>query len=77
MATSIGKALPVSNSGYYEQADDDLEYEDDMEHYASLFLKPMNSKKCAFAKRELEAMCQDPLHSPQLIRYLINFFKHL
>ncbi len=77
MATSIGKALPVSSPGYHDQAYEDLEYEDDLEHYASLFLRPMTSKKCAFSKRELEVMCQDPLHSPRLIRYLINFLKHM
>ncbi len=77
MATTLGKALPVSSPRYYPQASEELQYEDDLDHYATLFLKPLTSKKCAFSKRELEVMCQDPLHSPRLILYLINFFKHM
>jgi hypothetical protein len=77
MATSLGTALPVASPGYYPQADDDEVYEDDLKPYASLFLKPFTNRKCAFSKHELGVMCQDPLHSPRLILYLINFFKQM
>jgi hypothetical protein len=45
--------------------------------YLSLFLKPLTSKKSEFTKHELEVMCKDPLHSPKLIRYLIDFVKEI
>jgi len=48
-----------------------------MEPYLSLFLKPFTRKKSEFSKQELEVMCQDPLHSPRLIRYLIDFVKKM
>ncbi len=69
--------IPVRSVGYYKQPKAAQPYEDDLEPYASLFLKPLTNKKCAFSKPDLEAMCRDPLHSPQLILYLINFFKHM
>jgi hypothetical protein len=47
----------------------------ELEPYASLFLKPLTHKKSEFSKKELEVMCKDPLHSPRLILYLINFVK--
>ena len=49
----------------------------DLEPYASLFLKPLTNKKCGFSKMELEVMCKDPLHSPRLILYLIDFVKKM
>ena len=52
-------------------------YDAEMEPYLSLFLKPLTSKKSAFSKHELEVMCKDPLHSPKLIRYLIDFVKKM
>ena len=52
-------------------------YDADMEPYLSLFLKPLTRKKSVFSKQELEEMCQDPLHSPRLIRYLIDFVKKM
>ncbi len=77
MTTSLGNALPVGRPGYYQPASDIDELEEDLKPYASLFLKPLTSRKCVFSKPELEVMCQDPLHSPRLILYLINFFKHM
>jgi len=77
VTNTIGNAIPMSSTGYYKPQKDAPIYEADLEPYASLFLKPLTSKKCAFSKRELEVMCQDPLHSPRLILYLINFFKHM
>lgn len=49
----------------------------EMEPYLSLFLKPLTKKKSGFSKQELEQMCKDPLHSPRLIRYLIDFVKQM
>lgn len=62
-------------SGYYTEVVDPSETDDDLAPYAALFLKPFARKKCRFSKRELARMCQDPLHSPRLIMYLIDFFK--
>ena len=49
----------------------------EMEPYLSLFLKPLTNKKSVFSKQELEVMCKDPLHSPRLIQYLIDFVKEM
>ncbi len=77
MTNSISNTFPISRSRYYTQPKDTSTYEVDLEPYASLFLKPLTSKKCAFSKQDLEVMCSDPLHSPRLILYLINFFKQM
>ena len=69
--------IPAQTMGYYQQHKTIQAYEDDLKPYASLFLKPLTNKKCAFSKPELDAMCKDPLHSPRMILYLINFFKHM
>ncbi len=69
--------IPIRNMAYYKQPKPAPAYDDDLEPYASLFLKPLTNKKCAFTKPDLEAMCRDPLHSPRLILYLINFLKHM
>jgi hypothetical protein len=69
--------MPVTSTGYYQQTKEIQGYEDDLKPFASLFLKPLTSKKCVFSRQELELMCSDPLHSPRLILYLINFFKHM
>jgi len=52
-------------------------YDPELEPYVSLFIKPSSSKKSGFSKHELEVMCRDPLHSPRLIRYLIDFVKKM
>ena len=62
-------------SGYYPEGVSTLNYDAELEPFASLFLKPMTRKKCAFTKKELEVMCMDPMHSPRLILYLIDFIK--
>jgi hypothetical protein len=77
MASMLGNAMSLSSPVFYQQAGEPQEIEEDLRPYASLFLKPLTNKKSAFTKRELEIMCHDPLHSPQLILYLINFFKHM
>ncbi len=69
--------VPVSRPAYYRRSTPPHDLEDDLKPYASLFLKPLTSKKSAFTKQELEVMCRDPRHSPRLIMYLINFFKHM
>jgi hypothetical protein len=52
-------------------------YDAELEAYVSLFVKPLTSKKSLFSKQELEVMCKDPLHSPKLIRYLIDVIKKM
>ncbi len=64
-------------SGYYPAMKNRRDYDADLEPYAALFLKPMNSNKSAFTRRELEVMCKDPMHSPRLIVYLIEFIKNM
>jgi hypothetical protein len=51
--------------------------DDDLAPYASLFLRPLATNKSVFTRKELEAMCKDPLHSPRLIMYLIDMVKDL
>jgi hypothetical protein len=60
---------------YYSKVEGAHGSDADLEPYASLFLKPLTHKKSEFSKKELEVMCKDPLHSPRLILYLINFVK--
>jgi hypothetical protein len=62
---------------YYREAGDTHRYDEDLEPFASLFLKPLSNRKSAFSKRELELMCKDPLHSPRLILYLIDYVKDM
>ncbi len=64
-------------TGYYPKVRGVRKYDADLEPYASLFLKPFTNKKSEFSKKELEVMCKDPLHSPRLILYLIDFFKEM
>jgi hypothetical protein len=63
--------------GYYPEVDTMNEDDADLEPYKALFLKPLTSNKCAFSKYELEVMCKDPMHSPRLIMYLIDFVKNM
>jgi hypothetical protein len=70
-------ATPIMQSGYYQRVSAVQEDDDDLAPYAALFQKPLTSKRCAFSRQDLELMCRDPLHSPRLIRYLINFFKQM
>jgi hypothetical protein len=70
-------SVATVRSGVYPEATSSLNYDAELEPYASLFLKPMNRKKCAFTKKELEVMCMDPMHSPRLILYLIDFIKNM
>jgi hypothetical protein len=67
--------MTATVQGYYSQAADTVEDDADLAPYMSLFQKPFSHKKCDFSKHELEVMCNDPLHSPRLITYLINFVK--
>lgn len=70
-------SVAAVRSGHYLKVNSNLAYDADLEPFASLFLKPMTHKKCAFSKKELEVMCNDPMHSPRLILYLIDFFKSM
>jgi len=69
--------IPLQSVGYYRYQKELPTNDADLEPYASLFLKPLTNKKCAFSKPDLEIMCRDPLHSRRLIMYLINFVKHM
>jgi hypothetical protein len=64
-------------AGYYTEVEDLVEDDADLEPYKTLFLKPLTSNKSAFSKYELEVMCKDPMHSPKLIMYLIDFVKNM
>jgi hypothetical protein len=63
--------------GYYTEMETNVEDDADLEPYKTLFLKPLTSAKSAFSKYELEVMCKDPMHSPRLIMYLIDFVKNM
>lgn len=73
MNNSVSTARPV----YYSNVVGAQSADAELEPYASLFLKPLTNKKCVFSKKELEVMCKDPLHSPRLILYLIDFVKEM
>jgi hypothetical protein len=73
----MNNSMPLQSSSYYRYKKELPAYDADLEPYASLFLKPLTNKKSAFSKQDLEVMCKDPLHSPRLILYLINFFKQM
>jgi hypothetical protein len=70
-------AMRTVTRGYSPKVMNTQAYDADMEPYLSLFQKPLANKKSVFSKQELEVMCQDPLHSPRLIRYLIDFVKKM
>jgi hypothetical protein len=71
------ETLTTLKMGYSPELKGVRRYDAELEPYASLFLKPLTNKKSAFSKKELEVMCNDPLHSPRLILYLIEFFKNM
>jgi hypothetical protein len=60
---------------FYPKEVDSRMWDDEMEPYLALFQKPLTHKKCNFTKQDLAVMCKDPLHSPRLILYLIDFVK--
>jgi hypothetical protein len=73
----VTNSIGTTKSNYSPAVINSQVYEDEMQPYMSLFMKPLNNKKSGFSKQELEAMCKDPLHSPRLIRYIIDFVKDL
>ena len=73
MTNSIG----ITSRTYAAHKMDSQAYDAELEPYMSLFMKPLTRKKSGFSKQELEVMCKDPLHSPRLIRYLIDFVKKM
>lgn len=77
MVDTMPNTITARKPGFYTQSIELAPEDEDLAPYASLFLKPLTNKKCAFSKHDLEMMCQDPLHSPRLILYLIHFFKHM
>jgi len=70
-------AMRTATRGYSPKMMSSQAYDAEMEPYLSLFLKPLTKKKSVFSKQELEVMCKDPLHSPRLIRYLIDFVENM
>ena len=62
---------------FYPNDVDPTVLDDDMKPYLALFQKPLTQKKCNFSKQDLAVMCKDPLHSPRLILYLIDFVKEM
>lgn len=73
MTNTVSTSRPV----YYSRVKGTQSIDEELEPYASLFLKPLTHKKCEFSKKELEVMCKDPMHSPKLILYLIDFVKRM
>jgi hypothetical protein len=73
----VTNSVRTMDRGYSSNRMNPPAYDAEMEPYLSLFLKPLTNKKCEFSKHELEVMCRDPLHSPRLIRYLIDFVKEI
>jgi hypothetical protein len=73
----VTNSVATVKPGYYTEVKSTRNYDTELEPFASLFLKPMTRKKCAFTKKELEVMCKDPMHSPGLIMYLIDFIKSM
>jgi len=67
--------VPVMMIGYYPEVESANPSDEDLEPYATLFLKPFAHNKSLFSRKELEIMCKDPLHSPRLIIYLIEMVK--
>ncbi len=63
--------------GMYIAVNDSLEDDPELKPYETLFLKPLTMRKSAFSKYELEVMCKDPMHSPRLIMYLIEFVRNM
>jgi hypothetical protein len=53
----------------------DMKYEADMAGLLSLRLIAAPDPKDDLSDEELTAFCQDPKHSPELIRHLIDFVK--
>jgi hypothetical protein len=70
-------AIRIVTRGYSPKVMNAQAYDAEMEPYLSLFQKPLANQKSVFSKQELEVMCQDPLHSPRLIKYLIDFVKKM
>jgi hypothetical protein len=73
----VTNSVTTVRSGYYPEAKKTRNYDTELEPFASLFSKPMTRNKSVFSKMELEVMCKDPMHSPRLIMYLINFIKNM
>ena len=71
----MSNTVTLMRTNYLPKVRDAKQLDADLEPFASLFLKPLTDKKSLFSRKELEAMCKDPLHSPRLILYLIDCVK--
>ncbi len=77
MTDTIATHVSTRTPGYFPEVHSTLAYDEDLEPYSSLFLKPFATNKCMFTRKELEQMCKDPLHSPKLIVYLIEIIRDI
>ncbi len=77
MTNLISTHVPVHIAPYYPDVQETIDEDDDLAPYAALFQKPFATNKCAFSRKELAAMCKDPLHSPRLIMYLIDIIRSI
>lgn len=68
-------SMTMIQQGYITEVQLEELYDAELEPYASLFLRPLTTKKSPFSEHELERMCQDPHHSPRLILYLIDYVR--
>jgi hypothetical protein len=73
----MSDSVVTRETGFYPEVGDPVDYDEDLKPYETLFLKPLTTNKSAFSKYELEVMCKDPMHSPRLIMYLIDFVKNM
>ena len=71
----MNNSVSTIKHGFYPEVKGTHRNDADLQPFASLFLKPLTKNKSKFSKKELELMCKDPMHSPRLILYLINFIK--
>jgi hypothetical protein len=71
----VSNSVSTIRQGYYREVRGSNRNDADLKPFASLFLKPLTQNKSVFSKKELELMCKDPMHSPRLILYLIDFIK--
>lgn len=73
----MSNSVSTIRQAYYPEVKGAHRNDADLQPFASLFLKPLTKNKSVFSKKELELMCKDPMHSPRLILYLIDFIQRM
>jgi hypothetical protein len=71
----MSELIRTTRYAYYPKEIDTHLDDDELEPYMALFQKPLTCRKSGFSRQDLAVMCRDPLHSPRLIQYLIDFVK--